>query len=81
MLGTINVMHQFNLKEAETQLAKLIEVAAGGEEVIITRSDGASFKIGPISAVGAIPKFGSAKGCVKMSDDFDEPLEFEEYAP
>jgi antitoxin (DNA-binding transcriptional repressor) of toxin-antitoxin stability system len=72
-------MHQFNLKESETQLAKLI--AAGGEEVIITRSDGASFKIVPISAVGAIPKFGSAKGCVKMSDDFDEPLEFEEYAP
>lgn len=28
------------------------------------------------------PKFGSAKGLVKMSDDFDEPLEdFEEYAP
>ena len=79
MLGNINVMHQFNLKESETQLAKLI--AAGGEEVIITRSDGASFKIVPISAVGAIPKFGSAKGCVKMSDDFDEPLEFEEYAP
>lgn len=73
------MMHQFNLKESETQLAKLI--AAGGEEVIITRSDGASFKIVPISAVGAIPKFGSAKGCVKMSDDFDEPLEFEEYAP
>ena len=73
-------MHQFNLKESETQLTKLI-AAAGGEEVIITRSDGASFKIVPISAVAAIPKFGSAKGCVKMSDDFDEPLEnFEEYA-
>ncbi|MFN4787068.1 MAG: DUF2281 domain-containing protein, partial [Pseudanabaena sp.] len=29
-----------------------------------------------------IPKFGSAKGLIKMSDDFDEPLEdFAEYAP
>lgn len=75
-------MHQVNLKEAETQLAKLIAVAAGGEDVIITRSDGAAFKIVPISTVGAIPKFGSVKGLVKMSYDFDEPLEeFEEYAP
>jgi hypothetical protein len=30
----------------------------------------------------AIPRFGSAKGLVRMSDDFDTPLEdFEEYAP
>lgn len=29
-----------------------------------------------------VPKFGSARGLVNMSDDFDEPLEdFEEYAP
>lgn len=75
-------MHQVNLKEAETRLAELIEEAAGGEEVVIIRSDGTSFKIVPISAVRAAPKFGSAKGLVRMSDDFDEPLEgFEEYAP
>ncbi|WP_016949285.1 type II toxin-antitoxin system Phd/YefM family antitoxin [Anabaena sp. PCC 7108] len=75
-------MHQINLKEAETQLAKLIEEVAGGEEVIITRNDGSSFKIVPITAVRASPKFGSAKGLVRMTDDFDEPLEdFEEYTP
>jgi antitoxin (DNA-binding transcriptional repressor) of toxin-antitoxin stability system len=75
-------MHQVNLKEAQTQLVELIEEAASGEEVVITRSDGASFKIVQISKVVAIPKFGSAKGLVKMSDNFDEPLEdFEEYAP
>ncbi|CAN2040924.1 hypothetical protein GMMP15_2120006 [Candidatus Magnetomoraceae bacterium gMMP-15] len=28
------------------------------------------------------PKFGSAKGLIEMSDDFDAPLkEFEEYIP
>lgn len=67
-------MHQINLKEAETRLAELIEEAASGEEVVITRSDGKSFKIVPLGTVGAIPKFGSAKGIVKMSDDFDAPL-------
>ncbi|HYX17045.1 MAG TPA: type II toxin-antitoxin system Phd/YefM family antitoxin [Nostoc sp.] len=73
-------MHQVNLKEAETRLAELIEEAAGGEEVIITRNDGTSFKIVPLN-VELRPKFGSARGLVKMSDDFDEPLaDFEEYA-
>lgn len=75
-------MHQINLKEAETRLAELIEEVASGQEVIITRSDGALFKIVPIGEVKAYPKFGSAKGLVKISDDFDEPLaDFEEYAP
>jgi prevent-host-death family protein len=75
-------MHKISLKEAEAKLAALIEAAASGEEIVITRSDGASFKIVPIIEAEAIPKFGSAKGLIKMSDDFDEPLEdFEEYAP
>ncbi|MBD2306353.1 type II toxin-antitoxin system Phd/YefM family antitoxin [Chroococcidiopsis sp. FACHB-1243] len=75
-------MHQINLKKAETRLAELIEEVAGGEEVVITRSDGSPFKIVPLNTVEAIPKFGSAKGMVKMSDDFDAPLEdFEAYAP
>lgn len=74
-------MHQVNLTEAETRLAELIEEVAGGEEVIIVRSDGTSFKIVPLDLVKAAPKFGSAKGLVRMSADFDEPLEdFGEYA-
>jgi antitoxin (DNA-binding transcriptional repressor) of toxin-antitoxin stability system len=75
-------MHQVYLKEAETQLAEIIEAAAGGEDVIIIRSDGVSFQLVKVGAVEARPKFGSAKGLVKISDDFDEPLEgFEDYAP
>ncbi len=75
-------MHQVKLKEAETRLAELIEEVASGEEVVIIRSDGTSFKIVPIGEVGASPKFGSAKGLIKIADDFDEPLaDFEEYSP
>jgi len=75
-------MHQVHLKEAETRLAELIEEAAGGEEVVIIRNDGTSFKIVPLGEVKAVPKYGSAKGLVKMSNNFDEPLEgFEEYSP
>jgi antitoxin (DNA-binding transcriptional repressor) of toxin-antitoxin stability system len=64
-----------NLREAETCLTELIEEAADEEEVIIPRSDRASFKIIPIRTVEAIPKFRSAEGLVRMLDNFDEPLE------
>jgi prevent-host-death family protein len=75
-------MHQVNLKEAETQLAELIEEVSDGEEVVIVHSDGRSFKIVPISIARKTPKFGSAKGLVKLSDDFDDPVDgFEEYVP
>ncbi len=75
-------MIKVNLKEAESRLAELIEEVAEGEDVIITRSDGISFKIVVVSEAEPRPKFGSAKGLVEMSDDFDEPLEdFEAYAP
>jgi antitoxin (DNA-binding transcriptional repressor) of toxin-antitoxin stability system len=77
-----DLMYQVNLKEAENLLPQLIEAAAEGEKVVITRSDGSAFKIVPVCLGTATPKFGSAKGLVEMSDDFDEPLEgFEAYAP
>jgi antitoxin (DNA-binding transcriptional repressor) of toxin-antitoxin stability system len=75
-------MYQLDLQEAKTCLPELIEAVASGEEVIITRQDGAVFKIVPFNAKDIRPKFGSAKGLVKISDDFEQPLEdFEAYAP
>ena len=38
-------MIKVNLKEAEGDLEHLVDEAAGGEEVIITRRDGARFRI------------------------------------
>ena len=75
-------MHTVGLKEAAGRLAELIDEVASGEEVVITREDGATFKIVPIALMPPSPKFGSAKGLVKMTEDFDEPLEdFRAYAP
>jgi antitoxin (DNA-binding transcriptional repressor) of toxin-antitoxin stability system len=37
-----------NLKEAQNDLEHLVEEASGGEEVIITRGDGAGFRIVPV---------------------------------
>jgi antitoxin (DNA-binding transcriptional repressor) of toxin-antitoxin stability system len=75
-------MPKVRLQDAEKDLGRLMDEAERGEEVVITRDDGASFKIVPIQADEPRPQFGSAEGEVWMSDDFDEPLDgFEEYVP
>lgn len=73
-------MTQIELKDAEDQFIKLIELAAGGEEVIISKDKLPFVKITPAFNQKRQRQFGSAKGLIVMSDDFDEPLEdFEEY--
>ena len=46
-------MIKVNLKEAQGDLEHLVEEAAGGEEVIITRRDGARFRIVPLPQAAA----------------------------
>jgi len=45
--GEISVI-KVNLKEAQNDLEHLVDEASGGEEVIITRGDGAKFRIVPL---------------------------------
>lgn len=73
-------MHQVSLEEAKTQLPDLIDAAVGGEEIIIAKDPHNLVRLVPVSTTKPRPQFGSAKGLITMSDDFDEPLEdFEEY--
>ena len=69
--------HAIDLKQAQAHLADLVKQ---GEEVILTDDGEPVAKIIPISKAKAQRQFGSAKGMITMSDDFDEPLEdFREY--
>lgn len=73
-------MRQVDIKEAKKKLSELIGIAAVGEEVIIKAFDGTAYKIVPVIQKEQKPKFGSAKGLIKMSKNFDDPIEgFEEY--
>ncbi len=73
-------MQEINLAEASKNLPELIEAAINGEEVVITKDEQAVVKLTPVSPVKRRPLFGSAKGLITMSDDFDEPLEdFKDY--
>ncbi|MGH9900074.1 MAG: type II toxin-antitoxin system Phd/YefM family antitoxin [Pyrinomonadaceae bacterium] len=73
-------MHQVNVEEAKTELLNLIDAAVSGEEIFITKNDRPVVKIVPVLQTNSHPQFGSAKGLVIMSDDFNEPLgDFDEY--
>ena len=73
-------MHQINIEEAKSNLPDLIDAAIKGEEIIIAKDDQHVVRLVPISRIKPRPQFGSAKGLISISDDFDEPLEdFAEY--
>ena len=68
-------MQQVTLEKASQQLPLLVEAVLRGEEVIIVMGDRSSIKLIVNDPLKPRPKFGSAKGLIWMSDDFDEPLE------
>jgi antitoxin (DNA-binding transcriptional repressor) of toxin-antitoxin stability system len=73
-------MHQINIDEARSNLPDLIDAAINGEEIVIAKDDQHVVKLVPIAREKPRPQFGSAKGLISISDDFDEPLEdFAEY--
>lgn len=75
-------MSRIDVQQAKDRLDELIEEASQGEEVIITRGDGAAFKLVPTLLEHPRPQFGSAKGQVRISDDFDAPQDdFNDYMP
>ncbi|WP_414545469.1 MULTISPECIES: type II toxin-antitoxin system Phd/YefM family antitoxin [Nostocaceae] len=73
-------MTQITVTEASQKLPELIEAALCGEEIIIIKENQPVVKLTPVVPVKRRPKFGSAKGLITISDDFDKPLEdFKEY--
>jgi len=73
-------MHQIDLNQARQQLPELLDAAIRGEEIIITEDGRPLVKILNATVSKPSPQFGSARGLISISDDFDEPLEdFKEY--
>ena len=68
-------MHEVDLKEAQIRLPDLIDEAVKGEEVVIIKEERPLVRLVPISGNGGHPVFGSAKGLLEISDDFDAPLD------
>ncbi len=75
-------MVQVTVEEAKMKLFDLIAAAIEGEAVFITEDNHIIVQLVPISQSELSPQFGSAKGLIHMSEDFDDSLEdFDEYMP
>jgi len=68
-------MQQVDLNEAKQHLADFIDIALGGEEIIITQDGEPVLTLMRLTAPKTRRKAGSAKGSITMASDFDAPLE------
>ena len=59
---------------AKTHLSRLLDRAAKGEEVVITRNGRPIARLVPVAALRAPRKLGGLRGRIRIADDFDAPL-------
>ena len=67
-------MSQVNIHEAKTQLSRLIDRVARGEEIVIARSGKPVAKLVPFDRDMTPRQPGSMRGRIRIADDFDAPL-------
>ena len=73
-------MLNVDIVKAGDSLPELIAQSIDGNEVVITRGGQPVVKLVPLTGRKRKRRFGSAKGLIKTSNDFDEPLEdFKDY--
>jgi prevent-host-death family protein len=64
----------YNLYEAKTSLSRLVDRAAAGEEIILSKAGKPMAKLVPFQKSSQPRQPGGWEGKVRISDDFDAPL-------
>jgi len=64
----------FNLYEAKTNLSRLVERAAAGEEIVIAKAGKPLARLVSYEAVKLPRRPGAWKGRIWIGEDFDDPL-------
>ncbi len=67
-------METINIYEAKTRLSQLVDQAAAGEDVIVSRNGKPVARITQLAAPRPKVRFGLLAGKVLIADDFDAPL-------
>ena len=62
-------MKTYNIHQAKTQLSRLVEAAAAGEEIVIAKAGKPMAKLVALSAAGGPRVLGRLAGAVRESDD------------
>ncbi|HTC11952.1 MAG TPA: type II toxin-antitoxin system Phd/YefM family antitoxin [Acetobacteraceae bacterium] len=63
-----------NVHAAKTQLSRLLDAAAAGEEVIIARAGKPVARLVPIAEAKPRRRLGTLTGKLTVPDNFDDPL-------
>ena len=66
-------MEKVNIYEAKTRLSQLVDRAAAGEDIVISRNGKPVARITRLAAKQAI-RYGVLKGQMEVPEDFDAPL-------
>ena len=64
-----------NIPEAKTHLSRLVDEAAAGAEIIIAKAGKPMARLAPLSSPARKKRLGLLKGKIKVSDDFNAPLD------
>lgn len=64
----------YNLYEAKTSLSRLVDRAASGEEIILSKAGKPMAKLVPFHRPAAPRQPGGWEGRMRISEDFDAPL-------
>jgi prevent-host-death family protein len=67
-------MEAVNIYEAKTRLSQLVDKAASGEDVVVSRNGKPLVRITQLEGARRPIKFGVLKGKVRIAPDFDAPL-------
>jgi prevent-host-death family protein len=64
-----------NIHEAKTHLSRIVDEVAAGAEVLIAKSGKPMARLSPIKVPVRKKHLGLLKGKIKISDDFNAPLD------
>jgi prevent-host-death family protein len=63
-----------NIYEAKTRLSQLVDKAASGEDVVVSRNGKPLVRITRLEPPRSRIRFGILKGKIRIARDFDAPL-------
>ncbi len=65
---------EVNIHDAKTNLSKLLQRVAVGEEITIARAGVPIARLVPVQPVNPKRQLGMDRGRIRIADDFDAPL-------
>lgn len=68
------VMSTVNIRQAKTHFSRLVDLAAGGEEIIIEKAGKPVARLIPYAPKGAVRRPGTMRGKIRIKKSFDVPL-------